>query len=73
MPIFGDDVSASALKSAAKLIGESGVVYAIFVLPVPSQLSLEAGLEEEEAHGRIGAGERAHPGAARGASRSARG
>jgi basic amino acid/polyamine antiporter, APA family len=52
VPIFGDDVSASALKGAAKLIGESGVVYAVFVLPVPSQLSLEAGLEEEEAHGR---------------------
>ena len=27
-------------------------MYAIFVLPVPSQLSLESGLEEEEAHGR---------------------
>jgi APA family basic amino acid/polyamine antiporter len=53
VPIFGDDVSASALRSAAKLIGrEEGVVYAIYVLPVPSQLSLEAGLEEEEAHGR---------------------
>jgi APA family basic amino acid/polyamine antiporter len=52
VPIFGDDVSASALSSAAKLIGAEGVVYAIYVLPVPSQLSLEAGLEEEEAHGR---------------------
>jgi basic amino acid/polyamine antiporter, APA family len=52
VPIFGDDVSASALRSAAKLIGEDGVVYAIYVLPVPSQLSLESGLEEEEAHGR---------------------
>ncbi|HUN79715.1 MAG TPA: APC family permease [Solirubrobacteraceae bacterium] len=52
VPIFGEDVSASALSSAAKLIGEEGVVYAIFVLPVPSQLSLEAGLEEEEARGR---------------------
>jgi len=49
--IFGDDVSASALRSAAKLIGEDGVVYAIVVLPLPSQLSLEAGLEEE----RLGA------------------
>jgi hypothetical protein len=28
------------------------VVYAVFVLPVPSQLSLEAGLKEEEAEGR---------------------
>jgi APA family basic amino acid/polyamine antiporter len=52
VPIFGDDVSASALRGAAKLIGPEGVVYAVFVLPVPSQLSLEAGLEEEEAHGR---------------------
>ncbi|HEY2141150.1 MAG TPA: APC family permease [Solirubrobacteraceae bacterium] len=52
VPIFGEDVSASALSSAAKLIGDDGVVYAIFVLPVPSQLSLEAGLEEEEAQGR---------------------
>jgi APA family basic amino acid/polyamine antiporter len=52
VPIFGTDVSASALISAAKLIGEEGVVYAIFVLPVPSQLSLESGLEEEEAQGR---------------------
>ena len=52
VPIFGDDVSATALISAAKLIGTGGVVYAIYVLPVPSQLSLESGLEEEEAHGR---------------------
>jgi basic amino acid/polyamine antiporter, APA family len=52
VPIFGSDVSASAFHSASKLIGEDGVVYAIFVLPVPSQLSLEEGMEEEEAQGR---------------------
>jgi APA family basic amino acid/polyamine antiporter len=52
VPIFGSDVSAQALSSAAKLIGADGVVYAIFVLPVPSQLSLDSGLEEEEAQGR---------------------
>src|SRR5260370_1926719 len=52
VPIFGEDVSASALTRAAKLIGEEGIVYAVFVLPVPSQLSLEAGLKEEEAEGR---------------------
>jgi APA family basic amino acid/polyamine antiporter len=52
VPIFGADVSGSALRSAAKLIGKEGVVYAIFVLPVPNQLSLEAGLEDEEAQGR---------------------
>src|SRR5262249_54124724 len=52
VPIFGDDVSARALRSAAKLIGDEGVVYAMFVLPVPSQLSLEAGVGQEGAHGR---------------------
>jgi basic amino acid/polyamine antiporter, APA family len=52
VPIFGADISAAALGRAAKLIGEDGVVYAIFVLPVPSQLSLDAGLAEEEAQGR---------------------
>jgi basic amino acid/polyamine antiporter, APA family len=52
VPIFGGDVSASALSSAAKLIGEDGIVYAVFVLPVPSQLSLESGLQAEEAEGR---------------------
>ena len=52
VPIFGDDVSASALAGAAKLIGAEGVVYAIYVLPVPSQLSLDSGMEEEEANGR---------------------
>jgi len=52
VPIFGKDISASVLDHSAKLIGEKGVVYAIFVLVVPSQLSLDAGLEEEEAHGR---------------------
>ena len=52
VPIFGKDIGASVLGHAAKLIGEQGVVYVIYVLPVPSQLSLDAGLEEEEAHGR---------------------
>jgi APA family basic amino acid/polyamine antiporter len=52
VPIFGGDVSVTALTSAAKLIGAEGVVYAVFVLPVPRQLSLESGLEDEEALGR---------------------
>lgn len=52
VPIFGDDVSAAAISRAAKLIGSGGVIYAVFVLPVPRQLPLEAGLEEEEARGR---------------------
>jgi APA family basic amino acid/polyamine antiporter len=52
VPIFGADISAQTLVSAAKLIGKDGIVYAVFVLPVPRQLSLEAGLEAEEAVGR---------------------
>ena len=52
VPIFGSDVSAQTLGSAAKLIGKNGIVYAVFVLPVPRQLSLDAGLEQEEALGR---------------------
>jgi basic amino acid/polyamine antiporter, APA family len=52
VPIFGKDIGASVLGHAAKLIGEDGVVYAVYVLPVPSQLSLDDGMEVEEAHGR---------------------
>ncbi|HEV3229512.1 MAG TPA: amino acid permease [Solirubrobacteraceae bacterium] len=52
VPIFGHDVSLETLTTASKLIGEDGVVYAVYVLPVPSQLPLGAGLEEEEAQGR---------------------
>ena len=48
VPIFGTDVDASALRAAAKLVGEGATVEAIYVLRVPSQLSLDAGLEEEE-------------------------
>jgi APA family basic amino acid/polyamine antiporter len=52
VPIFGQDVSAATLSRAARLVGEEGVVYAIFVLAVPNQLSLDAGMEAEEAQGR---------------------
>jgi APA family basic amino acid/polyamine antiporter len=50
VPIFGDDVSAGALRRAAKLVGEEAVVDAVYVIEVPPQLSLEAGLQEEERH-----------------------
>jgi APA family basic amino acid/polyamine antiporter len=48
VPNFGTDVDASALRAAAKLVGEGALVEAIYVLRVPHQLSLDAGLEEEE-------------------------
>jgi basic amino acid/polyamine antiporter, APA family len=52
VPIFGGDLSARTLSSAAKLIGAEGIVYAVYVLVVPRQLPLDSGLAAEEAHGR---------------------
>jgi APA family basic amino acid/polyamine antiporter len=51
VPIFGGDVSAKALRAAAKLAGEDARVDALFVLQVPAQLPLQGGLEEEERRG----------------------
>jgi APA family basic amino acid/polyamine antiporter len=51
VPIFGDDLDATALRTAAKLVGEGALVEAVYVLRVPNQLSLDAGLEEEEQRG----------------------
>ncbi|MDQ2759053.1 MAG: amino acid permease [Actinomycetota bacterium] len=48
VPIFGTDVDARALRTAGKLVGEDAMVEAIYVLRVPNQLSLDAGLVEEE-------------------------
>jgi basic amino acid/polyamine antiporter, APA family len=48
VPIFGTDVDASALRAAAKLVGEGATVEAVYILRVPSQLSLDAGLHDEE-------------------------
>ena len=52
VPIFGTDVDAHALSAAAKLVDPEATVDALYVLPVPSQLSLDAGLAEEEERGR---------------------
>jgi basic amino acid/polyamine antiporter, APA family len=52
VPIFGTDVDASALRAAAKLVGEGATVDAVYILRVPNQLSLDAGLHEEEQLGR---------------------
>ena len=48
VPIFGTDVSARALRAAARLVGPDAKVDAVYVLQVPPQLSLDAGLDEEE-------------------------
>jgi APA family basic amino acid/polyamine antiporter len=52
VPIFGTDVNGDAMRSAAKLAGEGATVDALYVIEVPPQLSLEAGLEEEERRAR---------------------
>ena len=51
VPIFDTDVDASALRAAALLVGEDAMVEAVYVLRVPSQLSIDAGLHEEEQRG----------------------
>jgi basic amino acid/polyamine antiporter, APA family len=48
VPIFGTDVDGRALMSAARLVGEDAEVEALYVLRVPAQLSIDAGLEREE-------------------------
>jgi APA family basic amino acid/polyamine antiporter len=52
VPIFGTDVDADALAAAARLVDGEATVDALYVLPVPPQLPLDAGLEAEEARGR---------------------
>jgi APA family basic amino acid/polyamine antiporter len=52
VPIFGTDVSAGAMRAAAKLVGPDALVDALYVIHVPSQLPLDGPLEEEEAIGR---------------------
>ena len=44
----GTDVDVAALRGAAKLVGEGATVDVVYVLRVPPQLSLDAGLAEEE-------------------------
>ena len=52
VPLFGTDLSARALRRAARLLGQDAVVYALYVLHVPRQLPLDAGMEDEELAGR---------------------
>jgi APA family basic amino acid/polyamine antiporter len=49
VPIFGTDVSARAMQRAARLAGDDAAVDAVYVLRIPPQLSLDAGMEDEEA------------------------
>src|SRR3954447_5868391 len=52
VPMFGSDVSAQAMRRAARLAGDEATVDAVYVIPVPHQLSLDSGMEEEEELGR---------------------
>jgi APA family basic amino acid/polyamine antiporter len=52
VPIFGTDVDARALTSAARLVGPDAQIEALYVIPVPSQLAIDAGLDAEEATGK---------------------
>ena len=48
VPIFGRDVDGSAMSTAAKLVNGEAAVECIYVIQVPTQLSLEASLPDEE-------------------------
>ncbi len=48
VPIFGRDVDGASIRAAAKLAGAGATVDAVYVIRVPAQLSLDAGLDEEE-------------------------
>jgi APA family basic amino acid/polyamine antiporter len=48
VPIFGTDVNGAALRAASRLAGDEATVDALYVIEVPPQLSLDAGMEEEE-------------------------
>jgi len=52
LPIFSSDLSGQAIGSAAKLVGEGAVVDCVYVLRVPAQLSIDAGMREEEERAR---------------------
>lgn len=48
VPIFGTDLDARAIRTAAKLVGEHAEVDAIYVMRVPRHLSLDSPMEAEE-------------------------
>ena len=52
VPIFGPDVSARALREAARLVGANATVDAVYLIRVPTQIPLDGPLEEEEQAGR---------------------
>jgi APA family basic amino acid/polyamine antiporter len=52
VPIIGTDLDADALGTAAKLVDGEATVDALYLLQIPPQLSLDAGLEREEQQGR---------------------
>ena len=53
VPILGPDVSGRAMRAAAKLVDANATIDAIVFLEVPPQLSLDAGLAQEEEEARV--------------------
>src|SRR5947209_1111432 len=52
VPIFGGDVDNGALRAAARLAGDGATAQVLYVLRVPDELALGAGLDGEERLGR---------------------
>src|SRR4051794_16966146 len=51
VPIFGKDLSARALRAAAKLVGPDAKVDAVHVIEVPANLPLDASLPDDDLQG----------------------
>jgi APA family basic amino acid/polyamine antiporter len=52
VPIFGTDVSAGTLRSAARLVGSEASVDTLYIIHVPHQIPLDGPLDAEEQAGR---------------------
>jgi len=52
VPLFGAEVSGEAIRAASRLVGEGAAVNCVYVITVPAQLSIDTGMEREEAAAR---------------------
>ena len=52
VPILAHELDTEVLFRASRLVGEGGAVDVLYLIEIPAQLSLDAGLEAEEAAGR---------------------
>jgi APA family basic amino acid/polyamine antiporter len=52
VPLFGSDVDADAIRSAAKLVGEDAGVDVLYLIEIPVRYQFDAALDDEEQRAR---------------------